>query len=198
MRICPLCGSAATGTKEARFLCKRCSVLLDYHMIGMILGRFQPFHNGHLELVRSAAHEVDRLVIVIGSSLRHGTKENPFTAEERRGMIEAALKEEGIMNYTVVAVSDILLDEEYVNHIRQFTPPFNIIYAGTNALTAKLFGEAGFDVRTCRRFGNIEGSAIRKKMLTNSGWKKDVPKKVAEHIEKIDGVNRIKKLFVQG
>ena len=198
MRTCPLCGSAATGTKEAKFLCKRCHVLLDNHMMGMILGRFQPFHNGHLELVRSAAHEVDRLVIVIGSSLKHGTAENPFTAEERRDMIEAVLKEESIPDYTIVAVSDILLDEEYVNHVRQFTPPFNIVYAGTNALTAKLFGEAGFDIRTCDRFGNIEGSVIRKKMLTNNDWKKDVPKKVAEYIEKIDGVNRIKKLFVQG
>ena len=54
-------------------------------MRGLLIGRFQPFHGGHLEVVRKI--RTDRpaasLLIGIGSAEESYTWENPFTAGER-------------------------------------------------------------------------------------------------------------------
>ena len=36
--------------------------------VGVILARFQPIHNGHVELIRKAISENDKVVLLIGSS----------------------------------------------------------------------------------------------------------------------------------
>ncbi len=75
--------------------------------IGMIHGRFQPFHNGHLTYARLAKKRCDFLIVGItnpdpgsyiamsGDSKRHLAVENPFTFYERLLMINRSLKESG-------------------------------------------------------------------------------------------------------
>lgn len=60
---------------------------------GVLIGRFQPFHNGHLHLVREALDKCGRLMILVGSSNRPRLTRNPFTYEERAAMISAAIHE---------------------------------------------------------------------------------------------------------
>ena len=56
----------------------------------VLIGRFQPFHNAHLEIVKRATALCDKLVIVVGSARQPRTYKNPFTFDERRAMIRAA------------------------------------------------------------------------------------------------------------
>ncbi len=56
----------------------------------VLIGRFQPFHNAHLEIVKRATALCDKLVIVVGSSRQPRTYKNPFTFEERSQMIRYA------------------------------------------------------------------------------------------------------------
>jgi len=49
---------------------------------GLIIGRFQPFHNGHLYAIKNALKKVDELVIAIGSSQYVNTEDNPFSFEK--------------------------------------------------------------------------------------------------------------------
>ena len=62
--------------------------------LSVFVGRFQPFHNGHLHIVREALAQAERLLIVVGSA---GAARRPdlvpFTAQERREMITASLTE---------------------------------------------------------------------------------------------------------
>jgi nicotinamide-nucleotide adenylyltransferase len=58
---------------------------------GLFVGRFQPFHSGHEQLVESIAAEVEELVIGIGSADASHTRRNPFTAGERLVMISREL-----------------------------------------------------------------------------------------------------------
>lgn len=60
--------------------------------IGLYVGRFQPFHNGHKSVVEEALKHCDRLIIAVGSSQESRTKKNPFTFEERRELIWRSLK----------------------------------------------------------------------------------------------------------
>ncbi|MGF3523208.1 MAG: adenylyltransferase/cytidyltransferase family protein, partial [Candidatus Bathyarchaeia archaeon] len=60
---------------------------------GLYVGRFQPFHLGHLDAIQKILEEVEEIVIVIGSSQYSHNIHNPFTAGERLVMIRKALEE---------------------------------------------------------------------------------------------------------
>ncbi|WP_018631964.1 NUDIX domain-containing protein [Neomegalonema perideroedes] len=60
--------------------------------LAVVVGRFQPFHAGHLDLLRHAAQEADHLLILVGGAWRPRSWRNPFTYEERRSFIEAHLE----------------------------------------------------------------------------------------------------------
>lgn len=59
--------------------------------IGLYIGRFQPFHRGHLSVVREALKHCSKLVIAIGSAQEERTKKNPFSFEERKIFIWRSL-----------------------------------------------------------------------------------------------------------
>lgn len=56
----------------------------------VLIGRFQPIHSAHLEIIKRATALCDKLVIVVGSSYQPRTYKNPFSFAERRDMIRAA------------------------------------------------------------------------------------------------------------
>ena len=58
---------------------------------GLILGRFQPFHLGHLRLIETVKDDNLEPMICIGSAQKGRTKDNPFTTGERKIMIEAVV-----------------------------------------------------------------------------------------------------------
>src|SRR6266700_8062812 len=60
---------------------------------GLYVGRFQPFHLGHLQAIKYILGRVDDLIILVGSAQHSHTHENPFTAVERITMIRRALKD---------------------------------------------------------------------------------------------------------
>lgn len=57
--------------------------------LAVIVGRFQPFHNGHKHLIQEALKHADRVLILVGSANRSPNIKNPFTFAERKNMIES-------------------------------------------------------------------------------------------------------------
>ncbi|MBI3898140.1 MAG: bifunctional nicotinamide-nucleotide adenylyltransferase/Nudix hydroxylase [Gammaproteobacteria bacterium] len=55
------------------------------------IGRFQPFHNGHLVVLRRALEQSDKVIVVLGSARRARNIKNPFSDTEREQMIRAAV-----------------------------------------------------------------------------------------------------------
>jgi len=164
---------------------------------GLYVGRFQPFHSGHLHAIMDALEEVDELVIVIGSAQYSHNVTNPFTAGERLVMIRKALEEAGIddSRFWIVPIPDVHLHMMWVSSLVGYTPKFDLVYSN-EPLTRRLFTEAGYKVKALRFFERKQYSStlIREKMLKNEGWEELVPKSVAVFIREIDGINRIQDL----
>ncbi|HXY46810.1 MAG TPA: adenylyltransferase/cytidyltransferase family protein, partial [Thermoplasmata archaeon] len=78
-------------------------------MRGLLIGRFQPFHRGHLSVVRTirADRPDDSLLLGIGSAQESFTWKNPFTAGERFEMIARAIADADIARVEVVPIPDI-------------------------------------------------------------------------------------------
>ncbi|WP_459568295.1 bifunctional nicotinamide-nucleotide adenylyltransferase/Nudix hydroxylase [Cupriavidus sp. 8B] len=55
------------------------------------IGRFEPMHNGHFAMLRQALAQARTVIVVLGSAGGARTVKNPFTADERRQMIEGAV-----------------------------------------------------------------------------------------------------------
>lgn len=55
--------------------------------VGVFIGRFQPFHYGHLHVIKAALQVCARLIIIVGSANRAATVRNPFTYAERRALL---------------------------------------------------------------------------------------------------------------
>lgn len=49
---------------------------------GILIGRMQPVHNGHIEVIKKTLEEVDEIVIGIGSAQKSHELKDPFTAGE--------------------------------------------------------------------------------------------------------------------
>lgn len=164
-------------------------------MRALLLGRFQPFHNGHLKVVRDIVKDAEYLVIAIGSAQYSHSLENPFTAGERYTMITRVLTAESIENYHLVTIEDIHRYAAWVSHVVSQTPKFDVVYAH-NPLSLRLFEEGGFKVVELKLYepGRYSGTEIRKRMIAGEQWRELVPKGVAEVIDEINGVERLKDL----
>jgi bifunctional NMN adenylyltransferase/nudix hydrolase len=57
----------------------------------ILIGRFQPVHNGHIRNICVASELADEIQILIGSSYQPRTIKNPFTCKERESIIRMAL-----------------------------------------------------------------------------------------------------------
>jgi nicotinamide-nucleotide adenylyltransferase len=168
-------------------------------MHGLFIGRFQPFHNGHLEVIKEMASQVDKLIIVVGSAQESHTLEDPFTAGERHLMISESLEANEILNYYIIPIMDINRYKVWVAHVRSLVPPFDVIFTN-NELTATLFSEAGIEVRRPRLYDRekYSGQEVRQRIIQDGDWRSLVPASAVKVIEDLKGAGRLKTLYSGG
>lgn len=165
----------------------------DYSGYSLVIGRFQPLHNGHMEVLRKCAEESEHLIVGIGSAQSSHDPENPFTAGERYMMISESLKAEGITEFSIVPVEDLNRYSVWVAHVVSMVPPFKRVYTN-NPMTRRLFEEAGYEVRRSPMYNRAvySGTEVRRRIAAGEEWRPLVPEAVADVIDAIDGVGRIK------
>lgn len=77
---------------------------------GLIVGRFQTFHNGHEKLVNTGLLLCDRLLILVGSAQESGTERNPLNVATRINMIQEVYKDDNRIK--VYALSDMTNEDD--------------------------------------------------------------------------------------
>ncbi|MCJ2533679.1 MAG: nicotinamide-nucleotide adenylyltransferase, partial [Candidatus Thermoplasmatota archaeon] len=120
-------------------------------MNALFIGRFQPFHKGHLRFLQSICNQYDEIIIGIGSSQYRNTSENPFSHDERKMMIEKSLNAVGVTNYRIVTIPDIHNPPKWVSHVVSIVSDFDVVLSN-NAFTKQLFSEKGYVVKETPKF----------------------------------------------
>ena len=166
----------------------------------MIHGRFQPFHNGHLEYLRGAAGRCGELFVGItnpdpwrvkeepSDPLRHLPESNPFTYVERLLMIEAVAADEGIEAHVIpFPVNEPELWPAYVppgvtQYLRLFSD-----WGGTKLDRLRA---AGYEVVVLDQGAEkeISGAEVRAAMRSGDDWESLVPPGVARVIRALKRV----------
>ena len=162
-------------------------------MKALFIGRFQPFHRGHLQIVKLIIKEQGNIVIAIGSSQESNTEQNPFTAEERKEMIEKVLHAENINpnNYTICFVPDLGKHDKWVEHVTAISGKISAIYTGSS-LTKRLFSEKGYKIIDLPRIEDISATTIREKLAKNQEIDKLVHPEATEFLKKINANQRLR------
>ena len=167
---------------------------------GILIGRMQPVHNGHIQVINKILEEVDEIIIGIGSAQLSHELKDPFTAGERIVMMTQALAESNIdpKRYYIIPMEDINFNAIWPSHVKMMTPPFSIVYSG-NPLVKQLFAEEGYEVRNPPLYDrlHLSGSEVRRRMLADENWQELVAESTIEVMDEIDGVLRLKNLSVK-
>ena len=79
---------------------------------GVYIGRFQPFHNGHLNSIKSALLQSKILILVLGGAHLSPSIRGPWSVEERVQMIKSCLTKQQLKRIYFVYVRDRLYCEE--------------------------------------------------------------------------------------
>lgn len=165
-------------------------------MDGLLIGRFQPFHKGHLEAVHIGLSKVDNLWIGIGSSNKSYEKRNPFTADERKEMILSSLDSKTLERVKIFFVPDTGDHEKWTYHVDSIVPPYDMVFSNDD-FTITLYKKRGknvFEVPLLRR-DTISGTNIREMIATGKDWSDLVPDGTKQVLLKIDAKNRLLKIL---
>jgi len=176
---------------------------------GMVHGRFQPFHNGHLEYVLSALQWCDHLIIgitnpdpflIVQESAdpdRHLPEANLFTFFERQCMVRAALVEARCEATRVSVVPfPIHHPERWQFYCPSGTTQFVRLFSAWGREKVARFQMIGWPVVVLEEGvgKQVSGTEVRRCLWVGQGWEDLVPFAVAQILREIGAMERMRKI----
>ena len=164
-------------------------------MNGLIIGRFQPFHLGHLNALRFALSKVDKLWIGLGSSNKPLQKNNPFSAEERKEMILSSIDESMKQRIQIYFIPDLENHIKWIELIDALVPKFDTVFTN-DELTRHLYSKRDVEVLPIPfvKRDILSGTNIRNMMISDQKWEDLVPEGTKNFLYKTSAKQRLKNI----
>ncbi len=93
----------------------------------VLIGRFQPLHSAHLEIIKRCTALTDQLVVIVGSANQPRTYKNPFTFDERKQMILAATAGLSMRVYVEPNIDTIYNDQAWAVRVQGIHSKYRIL-----------------------------------------------------------------------
>ena len=176
-------------------------------MDGLLIGRFQPFHLGHLDAVLFGLSRTENLFIGIGSSNKSNERKNPFSAEERTEMIISSIESnlpgvvQQIEHLTLIDrikifnIPDVDNHEKWTFEIDQLVPKYDVVFTN-DEFTKTLFEKRKIYVIpvVLKDREKFSGTNIRQLIADDKNWQDLVPRGTRKVLDKINAKERLKNL----
>lgn len=161
--------------------------------ICLFIGRFQPYHLGHHMVIQGMTKVCKKVIIGIGSSQESGTSDNPYSAQERKEMIQEALQDENIIpmfDIEFMELPDDNDDARWAQHILEKTGHVDMIWTG-NEWTKRCF-QGKVEIKDIKEVPGIDSTSIRDMIRKgDERWKGKVTGAVVYAIQEI-GTDRVR------
>ena len=164
-------------------------------MDGLLIGRFQPFHLGHLDAVLFGLSRTENLFICIGSSNKSNERRNPFSAEERKEMIISSIEPSMADRLKIFDIPDVGDHEKWTFEIDRIVPKYDIIFTN-DEFTKTLFEKREMNVVpvVLKDRDKFSGTNIRKLMADDKNWQDLVPQGTRKVLDNLNAKERLKHL----
>ena len=164
-------------------------------MNGLMIGRFQPFHLGHLEALKFALSKVDKLWLGLGSSNKPTEKNNPFSAEERKEMILSSIDDSMQEKISIYFIPDLENHVKWIEMIDTIVPNFEIVFSN-DELTNHLYSKKDVQVISIPflKREELSGTNIRDLIISDQQWEHLVPEGTKNFLKDTSGKERLKNL----
>ena len=164
-------------------------------MDGLLIGRFQPFHLGHLDAVLFGLSRVENLFICIGSSNKSNERKNPFSAEERREMIVTSIEPSIADRIKIFDVPDVGDHEKWTFEIDKTVPKYDIVFTN-DEFTRTLFEKRKIRVVSVvlKDREKFSGTNIRNLITEGKDWRDLVPQGTRNVLDNINAKQRLQNL----
>ena len=164
-------------------------------MNGLLIGRFQPFHLGHLDAVLFGLSRAENLFICIGSSNKSNERKNPFSAEERREMIVTSIEPSIADRIKIFDVPDVGDHEKWTFEIDKIVPKYDVIFTN-DEFTKTLFGKRKISVISVvlKDREKFSGTNIRNLIIEDKNWRDLVPQGTRNVLDNINAKERLQNL----
>jgi len=164
-------------------------------MDGLLIGRFQPFHLGHLDAVLFGLSRVENLFICIGSSNKSNERRNPFSAEERREMIVTSIEPSIADRIKIFDVPDVGDHEKWTFEIDKISPKYDVVFTN-DEFTKTLFEKRKISVISVvlKDREKFSGTIIRNLITEDKNWRDLVPQGTRNVLDSINAKERLKNL----
>ena len=161
-------------------------------MNGLLIGRFQPFHLGHLRALQFALSQVDNLWVGLGSSNKVADKNNPFSVDERRQMILSSIDDSMAQRISLYHIPDLDNHIRWIEMIDTIVPKFETIFSN-DGLTKHLYSKKNIKVTSIPFLQRdlLSGTRIRTLIADGGEWVGLVPDGTRGFLQK-HGVARIR------
>src|SRR3972149_8160768 len=151
----------------------------------LLIGRFQPFHFGHLYLIKQALKKADKLIIGVGSSNITDVN-NPLNWRSREKILKAVFYKEKIENkiIKIVPLDDFFDDKKWFDNVAKRVGKFDLV-VGNNDWVNRIMKKGGYKILTVPYFKRYlyEGEKIRRLLVSEGKWQSRVPVYLVRYIE---------------
>ena len=169
----------------------------------MVHGRFQPFHNGHLEYLRGAYERSTEVFVGItnpdparikpeqSDPLRHLPESNPWTYAERLVMVKSAARGAGLdLSRVHVIPFPVNEPELWPAYVPAGVTQYIRLFSAWGGTKLDRFREAGYEVVVLDEGveKQISGADVREALREDGDWEALVPAGVARVIRSADRV----------
>jgi len=160
-------------------------------MKAVYLGRFQPLHEGHKNVIERYKDKYDEFALVIGSADKSRTDDNPLTAQEREQVIRECFPDLEILHK-----DDHESDEKWSKDLEKKIKADIVI--SQNDLVKQLVKEhTSMELEEQELYDPeiYSGTEVRRRIKSDEEWRYLVPKCAKQKIE--DLVETVKKSGTQ-
>ena len=164
-------------------------------MDGLLVGRFQPFHLGHLDAVLFGLSRTENLFIGVGSSNKFNEKKNPFSAEERKEMIISSIESSMLGRVKIFDIPDVDNHEKWTFEIDQIVPKYDVVFTN-DEFTKTLFKKRQTNVIpvVLKEREKFSGTNIRQLIIDDKNWQDLVPQGTRKVLDELNAKERLKNL----
>ena len=155
---------------------------MQKYIVGFLVGRFQPFHKGHLHLIKESFQYIKTMIIGVGSAgVVNG--DNFLSYQQRKKILETVIKKEGWSDKVskVVPLKDFNDDKLWLIHCLEVAGKIDVVI-GNNEWTNGIFERAGYPVLRLGFYKRYlyEGVKIRGLLKSGKRWEDRMPRYIVE------------------